>query len=81
MLADASTCTFNLPPLPDDDDLLDSGGIAALRNVPKSRIDKERLTGEGPPFIKDGNLVRYRKGDYRAWLAAKKRFTSTSEAA
>ncbi len=65
--------------LPDDDDLLDSIAIAAIRGVPVSRINKERLTGEGPPYIKDGHLVRYRRGDYREWLAAKQRFTSTSE--
>lgn len=63
----------------DDDELLDTGQIAAARNVPPSRIHKERLTGGGPPFIKDGHLVRYRWGDYRQWLASKKRAQSTSE--
>ena len=70
-----------LHPRFDDDDLLDTNALAAIRHVPPSRLDKERLTGEGPPFIKDGHLVRYRRGDYRAWLAAKQRFNSTSEAA
>jgi len=68
-----------LPKLPDDDDLLDSIALAAIRNIPVSRVNKERLTGDGPPYIKDGHLVRYRRGDYRAWLASKQRFTSTSE--
>jgi hypothetical protein len=72
---------IELPSGPDDDDLLDTIALAAKRNVPPSRIEKERLTGDGPPFIKDGHLVRYRLGDYRAWLAAKQRFHSTSEAA
>jgi hypothetical protein len=64
----------------DDDTLLTTPQLAAVRNVPESRIEKERLKGDGPPFIKDGHLVRYRVGDYRAWLAAKQRFQSTSEA-
>ena len=71
----------NLPSLPDDDDLMDSAVLAVIRNIPKSRVDKERLTGGGPPYIKDGHLVRYRRGDYREWLASRPRFTSTSEAA
>jgi hypothetical protein len=65
----------------DDDDVLwTTEQLAEKRNVMKSRIEKERLTGGGPPFIRDGRLIRYRRGDYRQWLAAKRRFTSTSEA-
>lgn len=63
----------------DDDTLLTTGQLAELRNVPESRIEKERLKGEGPPFIKDGHLVRYRLGDYRSWVAGMRRFSSTSE--
>lgn len=64
----------------DDDALLTTDQLAELRNVPSNRIEKERLTGDGPPFVKDGRLVRYRLGDYRAWVASRPRFTSTSEA-
>jgi hypothetical protein len=63
----------------DDDKLLTTDELATLRSVPSSRIEKERLKGDGPPFIKDGHLVRYRLGDYRAWVAGMRRFTSTSE--
>lgn len=70
-----------LPDVLTDDTLLDTPQFALVRNVPPSRLEKERLTGEGCPFIKDGHLVRYRFGDYRQWLAAKQRFTSTSEPA
>ena len=69
------------PPMIDDDTLLTTEQLAAVRNVPSSRLEKERLKGEGSPYIKDGHLVRYRLGDYRAWLAGKKRFQSTSESA
>ena len=65
----------------DDDTLLDTEQLASLRSVPPSRIEKERLKGDGPVFIKDGHLVRYRLGDYRAWVASKQRFSSTSEMA
>jgi len=63
-----------------DDDLLTTEEMAAVRRVPASRLHKERLSGiDAQPFIKDGHLVRYRWGDYLAWLAAKQRFQSTSE--
>jgi predicted DNA-binding transcriptional regulator AlpA len=65
----------------DDDTLLTTGQLAAVRGIGQARIRKERLKGDGPPFIRDGRLVRYRLGDYRAWLASKQRFQSTSEMA
>ncbi len=64
----------------DDDRLLNTEELAQLRSVPPSRIEKERLKGEGPPFVKDGHLVRYRLGDYRKWVANMPRFTSTTQA-
>ena len=63
-----------------EDDLLTTDEMAGVRCVPASRLHKERLAGiNAQPFIKDGHLVRYRWGDYLAWLAAKPRFQSTSE--
>ena len=63
-----------------DDELLTTEEMAEVRHVPAGRLHKERLTGiHAQPFIKDGHLVRYRWGDYLAWLAAKPRFQSTSE--
>ena len=64
-----------------DDELLTTDELAALRKVPASRLHKERLTGGGPPFVKDGHLVRYRLGDYREWVRSLPRATSTSELA
>lgn len=63
----------------DDDRLLTTDHLAALRQCSRSKIEKERLAGDGPPFIKDGFAVRYRLGDYRAWVASQQRFRSTSE--
>ena len=66
-----------------DDDLLTTEEMAAVRGVPPSRLHKERLLGgeDCQPFLKDGHLVRYRWGDYRAWLASRRRYNSTSELA
>lgn len=65
--------------LPDDDELISDVTLAAETQTPQSRWQKARLTGDGPPFVKLGHLVRYRRGDVRAWLASHQRFTSTSE--
>lgn len=62
-----------------DDELLTNDEMAAVRRVPPSRQNKERLTGDGPPFLKQGHLVRYRWGDYREWLATLRRATSTTQ--
>lgn len=65
--------------LSDDDELLTDLHLAQETHTPQSRWQKARLTGEGPPFIKIGHLVRYRRADVRAWLASQPRVTSTSE--
>lgn len=41
-------------------------------------LEKMRLTGNGPPFIKAGRLVTYDIADLDAWLASMKR-ASTSQ--
>ncbi|WP_414713683.1 helix-turn-helix transcriptional regulator [Sphingomonas sp.] len=61
------------------DELLTTDELAAETKTPKSRWDKARLTGDGPPFIKIGHLVRYRRSDVRAWLSAQPCVTSTSQ--
>lgn len=63
----------------DADTLLTTDQLALLRKVPRSRIEKERMTGGGPPFVKDGRLVRYRLGDYRSWVASQQRHTMTDK--
>lgn len=42
-------------------------------------LEKKRLTGEGPPFIRLGRAIVYDTRDLDAWLAAR-RARSTSEA-
>lgn len=65
----------------DEDAFLSTPQLAQLRGCSTSKIEKERLSGDGVPFVRDGASVRYRLGDYRAWVASQRRFTSTSEAA
>jgi predicted DNA-binding transcriptional regulator AlpA len=43
-----------------------------------STLRKSRLTGDGPPFLKLGKSVRYRKSDVDQWLASRRR-RSTSD--
>jgi hypothetical protein len=45
----------------------------------RSTWQKDRLAGNGPPFIRVGRLVRYRQSDFEAWLAAIPSVRSTSE--
>lgn len=47
-------------------------------NRPVSSLQKDRLRGDGCPFVKIGRLVRYRPEDVRAYIAARIIY-STSE--
>jgi predicted DNA-binding transcriptional regulator AlpA len=44
----------------------------------KSTLDKKRVTGEGPPFIRLFRTIVYDTRDLDAWLASR-RATSTSD--
>jgi predicted DNA-binding transcriptional regulator AlpA len=44
----------------------------------ESTLEKKRLTGKGPPFIRLGRAVVYDTRDLDAWLA-ERRARSTSE--
>jgi predicted DNA-binding transcriptional regulator AlpA len=48
--------------------LLDDNELAAVLGRSRSRIQKDRLEGRGPPFVKIGRLVRYRAADVRDYL-------------
>ena len=51
---------------------------AEYLRVSKSFLDKARVAGNGPPFVRFGNRVLYRRDDVDAW-ATGRRFSSTSE--
>lgn len=43
---------------------------SALRGISSVTATKWRAKAKGPPFIKVGRLVRYRRSDVGAWLRA-----------
>ena len=59
---------------------LPTSAAAKYLGLGKSTLDKLRVTGGGPPFIKFGKRVVYDPDDLDAWSARHKR-TSTSESA
>ncbi len=60
-------------------ELLTPGEAAAYLRVSKSYLDKLRVYGGGPKFVRPGKRkILYRKSDLDAW-AAERTFTSTSE--
>lgn len=67
----------------DDFKLLSVVETAEFLGLSGSTLERMRLDGSGPPFIKLGAgkkraKVAYRISDIRAWIAGQ-RFTSTSE--
>jgi len=60
--------------------LRDTHSAADRIGVGFNTLEKWRVKGEGPPFIRVGRLVKYSDEDVDQWLASR-RTTSTSEAA
>jgi hypothetical protein len=54
------------------------GGAADYIGVSISFLNKARLTGRGPTFLKLGSKVAYEKSDLDQWLNGRRR-TSTSQ--
>jgi hypothetical protein len=48
---------------------VDEQGAAALTSISVSSLQKMRVRGDGPPFAKLGNRVRYRVADLEAYVA------------
>ncbi len=46
---------------------------ASFLNVSKSWLDKKRISGDGPTYIKAGRRVVYDVGDLESWAARSKR--------
>ncbi len=44
--------------------------FAAFAKITTDQASKLRLSGEGPPFIKLGRLVRYFPGQVSEWMKA-----------
>lgn len=60
------------------DQLLTAHEAAKLLTVKPKTLDRWRWLGGGPKFYKVGRLVRYKRSDLEAFLAAGER-TSTSD--
>jgi predicted DNA-binding transcriptional regulator AlpA len=58
--------------------LLSVAQVAKLTGRAVSTLEKDRLTGHGPRYVKLGRLVRYRPADVRTWLSERVR-RSTSD--
>jgi excisionase family DNA binding protein len=60
--------------------LLSQRDAARLLGLSVRTLERMRVSGTGPRFLKLGNAVRYRLQDIEAWLASRL-VSSTSEAA
>lgn len=54
----------------DDTQLLLADEVATLLRLKPKTLETWRYRGEGPPHVKVGALVRYRRADVNAWIAA-----------
>ena len=66
-------------PSPDPDRLLTRDEAAGLLQLSTRTLEALAAEGAGPPVVRIGRLVRYRRAALRAWLAGRER-RSTSEA-
>jgi len=58
------------------DELLTARGLAAELKVGMRTLKRWRRTGTGPPFVRLGRTVRYRRSDVDAWLKQQRRSNS-----
>jgi excisionase family DNA binding protein len=49
-------------------EFLDERGLCELLSISTVTATKWRAKAKGPPYIKVGKLVRYRRSDVDAWL-------------
>ncbi|EKE69966.1 hypothetical protein SAMN04488117_101587 [Celeribacter baekdonensis] len=60
------------------DRLLSRSEVELNFGVSRRFLEVSAVRGDGPPMIKIGRSVRYRVGDLREWIEARK-VTSTSQ--
>jgi excisionase family DNA binding protein len=51
---------------------------AKYLGISRSWLDKKRLDGNGPPYLKLGRRVIYERSDLDAWATSKRRFQTTA---
>lgn len=59
-------------------EILNTREAAAYVRLGKPTMERFRISGSGPVFVKLGGAVRYRKADLDNWIEAR-RIRSTSE--
>jgi predicted DNA-binding transcriptional regulator AlpA len=60
--------------------LLRTAQAARRLCVSSSLLEKMRVSGDGPPFLKIGRIVCYSETDLEAWLATRLRRSTSAEA-
>jgi predicted DNA-binding transcriptional regulator AlpA len=60
--------------------LLSDRDLSQLTGRSRSSLQKDRLRGDGVPFVRIGRLVRYHASDVEEWFASRPRLRSTSDA-
>lgn len=60
-------------------DLLDTPALAKKLGVQANTLEKWRVRGEGPTYVKIGRRIAYHPQDVEEWLTSR-RATSTSQA-
>lgn len=58
------------PSLDSRDEFVSDATLAKRLNLSQATLQKWRLNGTGPRFLKLGRAVRYRVSDVEAWLAS-----------
>jgi len=58
--------------------LLTQSEAARLLRLSERTLERFRVSGDGPVYVKAGRLVRYRMADLEAWIASRV-VNSTSE--
>lgn len=61
--------------------LLDEEAAAPLVGMTVSTLQKKRVTGDGPPYVKMGRSVRYRPEDLEQYVAERIRSSTSQRAA
>lgn len=62
----------------DDTQLLDTGSASRRLGISISTLEKLRVYGGGPPYLKLGRCVRYRVADIKSWLEERVRLSTST---
>ena len=60
------------------DEFLSSDYMAEWLLLTVNTLEKWRVRGEGPPFVKVGGRVRYRRSDVLAWIEENTKAATTA---